>query len=69
MKIKDWMIAALNSRKRPVLYWDGAQWTIAAEMGKSYYDEAEARKVMQRLQVPADAVSVALEPGESSVES
>ena len=69
MKVLDWMIAALNSRKRPVLYWDGANWTIAAEMAKSYYDEAEARRVMQRLEVPADAVAIALEPGESSVDS
>ena len=69
MKVLDWMIAALNSRKRPVLYWDGERWTIAVEMAKPYYDEAEARRVMLRLEVPADAVAIALEPGESSVES
>ena len=68
MTVKDWMIAALNARKRAVLYWDGERWTISAEMAKCYYEEAEARRVMQCLQVPREAVSIALEYSESDVD-
>lgn len=65
MKVIDWMIAAKDEENDPLLYWDGEGWVRDPELGKSYYQEQEARSLISRLPVPEGAVLIGLVKYES----
>ncbi len=65
MKIVDWMIAAKDEKGKPVFFWDGDRWVRDPELGKSYYEEKEARSLIGRMPVPEGAVSIGLVEYES----
>jgi hypothetical protein len=67
MKVIDWMIAAKDEENEPVLYWDGERWVKDSELGKSYYQETEARSLIGRMPVPEGAVLIGLVKYEADV--
>lgn len=68
MKVIDWMVAAKDEGNDPILYWDGESWVRDPELGKSYYQEQEARSLIGRLAVPEGAVLIDLVKYEADAE-